>query len=88
MSTSNKRDVVDGTRGVRAGTAPVWVFDPQKIAQEEPAWWWNPLSYVTDEAKAYKLTQRSSGRRGSSAAKHTMEVPTPARGRPSSQYTP
>lgn len=57
VSTSNKRDVVDGTRSVRAGTAPVWVFDPQKIAQEEPDWWWNPLSYVTDEEKAYKLTQ-------------------------------
>lgn len=57
VSTSNKRDVVDGTRGVRALTAPVWVFDPQKIAQEEPHWWWNPLSYVTDEEKAYKLTQ-------------------------------
>ena len=40
--------------------APVWVFDPQKIAQEEPDWWWNPLSYVTDEEKAYKLTQHFS----------------------------
>jgi hypothetical protein len=57
VSTSNKRDVVDGTRGVRILTAPVWVFDPQKIAQEEPDWWWNSLSYVTDEEKAYKLTQ-------------------------------
>ncbi|MET3810918.1 TraM recognition domain-containing protein [Arthrobacter sp. UYEF3] len=57
VSTSNKRDVVDGTRSVRAQAAPVWVFDPQKIAQEEPTWWWNPLSYVTDEEKAYKLTQ-------------------------------
>lgn len=57
VSTSNKRDVVDGTRGVRENIAPVWVFDPQKIAQEEPDWWWNPLSYVTDEEKAYKLTQ-------------------------------
>jgi type IV secretory pathway TraG/TraD family ATPase VirD4 len=60
VSTSNKRDVVDGTRGVREVTAPVWVFDPQKIAQEEPEWWWNPLSYVTDEEKAYKLTQHFS----------------------------
>lgn len=60
VSTSNKRDVVDGTRGVRENTAPVWVFDPQKIAQEEPDWWWNPLSYVTDEEKAYQLTQHFS----------------------------
>jgi hypothetical protein len=25
-----------------------------------PGWWWNPLSYVTDEEKAYKLTQHFS----------------------------
>ncbi|MET3952719.1 TraM recognition domain-containing protein [Arthrobacter sp. UYEF36] len=60
VSTSNKRDVVDGTRGVREATGPVWVFDPQKIAQEESDWWWNPLSYVTDEEKAFKLTQHFS----------------------------
>lgn len=64
ISTSNKRDVVDATRGVRAVTAPVWIFDPQKIAQEEPTWWWNPLSYVTDEDKAARLTQHfASGSR-------------------------
>ena len=56
VSTSNKRDVVDATRGVRELTAAVHVFDPQKIAQEEPTWWWNPLSYVTDEGKAERLT--------------------------------
>nr|WP_255257220.1 TraM recognition domain-containing protein [Arthrobacter sp.] len=56
VSTSNKRDVVDATRGVRSAKGPVWIFDPQKIAQEEPTWWWNPLSYVTDEEKAAKLT--------------------------------
>jgi type IV secretory pathway TraG/TraD family ATPase VirD4 len=56
VSTSNKRDVVDATRGVRELTAKVHVFDPQKIAQEEPTWWWNPLSYVTDEDKAARLT--------------------------------
>lgn len=56
VSTSNKRDVVDATRGVRELTAKVHVFDPQKIAQEEPSWWWNPLSYVTNEDKAARLT--------------------------------
>ena len=56
VSTSNKRDVVDATRGVRSANGPIWIFDPQKIAQEEPTWWWNPLSYVTDEEKAAKLT--------------------------------
>jgi len=57
LVTSNKRDVVDATRDVRARTGPVWVFDPQQIALEEPTWWWNPLSYVTDEVKAAKLAE-------------------------------
>lgn len=68
VSTSNKRDVVDATRGPRSAKARVWVFDPQKIAQEEPTWWWNPLSYVTDEDKAAKLTHHFAvASRGSGA---------------------
>ncbi len=55
--TSNKRDVVDATRDVRAHAGPVWVFDPQAIALEDPTWWWNPLSYVTDEVRAAKLAE-------------------------------
>ena len=55
LVTSNKRDVVDATRDVRAQAGPVWVFDPQSITLEQPAWWWNPLSYVTDEVRAAKL---------------------------------
>jgi len=55
--TSNKRDVVDATRDVRARSGPVWVFDPQEIALERPTWWWNPLSYVTDEVRAAKLAE-------------------------------
>lgn len=57
LVTSNKRDVVDATRDVRAKAGPVWVFDPQAIAGEEPHWWWNPLSYVTDEVRAQKLAE-------------------------------
>nr|WP_298324982.1 TraM recognition domain-containing protein [Haloactinopolyspora sp.] len=57
LVTSNKRDVVDATRDVRAKAGPVWVFDPQAIALEEPTWWWNPLSYVTDEVKAAKMAE-------------------------------
>ena len=57
LVTSNKRDVVDATRDVRAKTGPVWVFDPQAIALEEPTWWWNPLSYVTDEVRAAKMAE-------------------------------
>lgn len=57
LVTSNKRDVVDATRDVRAKSGPVWVFDPQAIALEEPTWWWNPLSYVTDEVRAAKMAE-------------------------------
>ncbi|MCY9785699.1 TraM recognition domain-containing protein [Nocardiopsis sp. EMB25] len=55
LVTSNKRDILDATRGPRAGKGLVWPFDPQQIALEEPSWWWNPLSYVTDEVKAAQL---------------------------------
>ena len=57
LVTSNKRDVVDATRDVRDASGPVWVFDPQGLAGEEPSWWWNPLSYVTDEVRAAKLAE-------------------------------
>ncbi|MEU8133693.1 type IV secretory system conjugative DNA transfer family protein [Streptodolium elevatio] len=46
--TSNKRDIVDATRGIREKRGPVWVFDPQGQAGEQPTWWWNPLSFVGD----------------------------------------
>ncbi len=53
--TSNKRDVTDATRGPRDTVGGVWVFDPQQLASEPADWWWNPLTYVTDEVKAAKL---------------------------------
>jgi TraM recognition site of TraD and TraG len=55
VATSNKRDVVDTTRAVRAQTGPVWIFDPQSVAAERPSWWWNPLSYVANVDKATRL---------------------------------
>ena len=55
IATSNKRDLVDATRDPRAKDGQVWVFDPQDVCAEEPTWWWNPLSYVTDEVKARQL---------------------------------
>ncbi|PPF42872.1 conjugal transfer protein [Pseudoclavibacter sp. AY1F1] len=62
--TSNKRDVLDATRGMRAASGRVWVFDPQAVAGEGPAWWWDPLSYVTDEIQAGKLADHfASGSR-------------------------
>ncbi|KWX10126.1 conjugal transfer protein, partial [Carbonactinospora thermoautotrophica] len=55
LVTSNKRDVVDATRLIRDRAGTVWVFDPHQIAGEDPTWWWNPLSYVTDVDKAMRL---------------------------------
>jgi len=55
VTTSNKRDAVDATRGPRSTVGPVWVFDPQRLIDEPPRWWWNPLGYVTDEVKAATL---------------------------------
>ncbi|SJM45324.1 conjugative transfer gene complex protein [Actinomycetales bacterium JB111] len=57
MATSNKRDLVDATRDVRKSITgeDVWVFDPQGIVDEPSSWWWNPLTYVTDEVKAQML---------------------------------
>jgi type IV secretory pathway TraG/TraD family ATPase VirD4 len=61
LTTSNKRDVLDATRDVRsANGSKVWAFDPQAIAREEPRWWWNPLSYVTDDVRAAKMAAHFS----------------------------
>jgi type IV secretory pathway TraG/TraD family ATPase VirD4 len=57
IATSNKRDIVDVTRPVRSETGDVWVFDPQAVAEEQPGWWWNPLTYVKNEATAGNLAQ-------------------------------
>ena len=57
VATSNKRDILDATRTVRAGRGRTWVFDPQGIAGEPQSWWWNILSYVTDAVQARALTQ-------------------------------
>lgn len=57
IATSNKRDIVDVTRPIRSESGDVWVFDPQAVAEEDPNWWWNPLSYVKNEATAGNLAQ-------------------------------
>lgn len=55
--TSNKRDIVDATRGPREGESrgPIWLFDPQRLAAGEATWWWDPLSCVSDVRSARKL---------------------------------
>jgi type IV secretory pathway TraG/TraD family ATPase VirD4 len=55
LATSNKRDIVDMTRGPRARVGTVWVHDVQGIIGEERAWWWNPLSFIHDMETAEKL---------------------------------
>ncbi|GGX36591.1 type IV secretory system conjugative DNA transfer family protein [Streptomyces chryseus] len=55
FGTTNRRDLVDATRGPRAALGRVWVFDLQQIVGEDATWWWNPLTYVTGVATAAKL---------------------------------
>jgi type IV secretory pathway TraG/TraD family ATPase VirD4 len=56
MATSNKRDIVDATKGLREALgSKCWVFDPQGIFGEERNWYWNPLTYVTEFTKAVEL---------------------------------
>ncbi|GAA2559296.1 hypothetical protein HD598_002741 [Neomicrococcus aestuarii] len=56
LATSNKRDIVDLTRGPRSLNGVVWVHDVQNIIGEEPSWWWNPLSFVDSMEAAETLT--------------------------------
>lgn len=69
LVTSNKRDIVDATRDVRQTGGPVWVFDPQQVALEEPTWWWDPLSFVTDEVKAEELAEHFAAANTGQAAR-------------------
>ncbi|MBF4592074.1 type IV secretory system conjugative DNA transfer family protein [Curtobacterium sp. VKM Ac-1395] len=55
LTTSNKPDTVETTRSMRDKVGTTWVFDPQQLVNEEPSWWWNPLSYVTDDTTAARL---------------------------------
>lgn len=61
VATSNKRDVVDATRDLRAEAGPVWVFDPQGVAGEPQKFYWNMLDYVIDETAAVKLAELLQG---------------------------
>lgn len=56
LATSNKRDIVDLTRGPRTELGVAWVHDVQGIIGEPTDWWWNPLSFVKDMETAEKLT--------------------------------
>lgn len=53
--TSNKRDIVDATRGPRSERGLVRVYDIQNLVGEKPTWWWNPLSFVHNLETAERL---------------------------------
>jgi type IV secretory pathway TraG/TraD family ATPase VirD4 len=55
LATSNKRDIVDLTRGPRSEVGAVWINDPQGLIGEPISWWWNPLSFVTSLVRADQL---------------------------------
>lgn len=61
VATSNKRDLADAIRGAREKVGTFWCFDPQRIADYHagsPApWWWNPMTYTTDETRALSLAK-------------------------------
>lgn len=44
--TTNKRDYPDAVREARSERGQMLVFDPQRIADEAPTWYWDPLSYI------------------------------------------
>lgn len=70
LATSNKRDIVDLTRGPRSAKGRVWVHDAQAIIGEDASWYWNPLTFVHDLETAEKLADVF---RTSSSAKDARE---------------
>lgn len=55
LATSNKRDLLDLTRGPRSQHGLVRVHDPQGLAGEEPTWFWSPISYSTTAPRADEM---------------------------------
>ncbi|OYO13111.1 conjugal transfer protein TraG [Enemella evansiae] len=46
LATSNKRDIVDLTRGPRSAMGRCWVFDPQGLIGERQDFSWDILSFI------------------------------------------
>nr|WP_269811282.1 type IV secretory system conjugative DNA transfer family protein [Kineosporia rhizophila] len=56
IATSNKRDLLDASAGMRAKRGRVWVFDPQGVAGTlQPAFCFNPLTTVRAAVQAQRL---------------------------------
>ena len=45
-ATANKPDLYRAVRYGRGLVGRFWCFDPQKVADVEPTWFWNPLTYI------------------------------------------
>lgn len=55
LATSNKYDAMTkATHAFRRRMGRIWLFDLQQIAKHVPDFWWNPLTYVTDDETAEK----------------------------------
>lgn len=60
VATSNKPDVYFATVGPRATDGRrVLAFDPQNLAGQQPTWWWNPLTYITDGRATDTMDERA-----------------------------
>jgi len=57
VTTSNKRDVVDRTRGGRSELGPVLINDPQRIAKQRATWFWDVIKFVTSIERAHKVVE-------------------------------
>lgn len=79
LGTSNKRDIVDLTRGPRSEKGVVYVHDVQGIIGEPATWWWNPLSFVKDMETAEKLASMFQSSAESADAKQDAYFSTEAR---------
>ena len=55
VATTNKRDLIDATRDVRATRGTVWIFDPNDLLGEAQRWWVNPLRGVCTITAAREL---------------------------------
>ena len=60
LSTSNKPDVVDATRGVRESLGTVWVIDPQGLTGTRQSCWFDLLRPVTSITAARRLAEAFS----------------------------
>jgi type IV secretory pathway TraG/TraD family ATPase VirD4 len=45
-ATANKPDLYVAVRYAREQKGRFWCFDPQKVAEVDPTWYWNPLTYI------------------------------------------